>query len=119
MEQLIVAKENEGLECLKTGDLERFGKLTADEAIFMDSAGPADKATVLKNVAGFRLTEYSMEDIKFQQLSPKSGLIVYKIHEKGVSHGHEFTAQAYVSSIWSKKGHDWLCVFSQETAVKK
>jgi hypothetical protein len=117
MEQLIVSKEREGLDALKTGDLERFGKLTADEAIFVDPHGAASKAQVMKNVAGFTLTDYQMEDVQFERIAAKTGLISYKITEKGVSHGREFTAQVYVSSIWAERKGSWVCLFSQETAV--
>jgi hypothetical protein len=59
-----------------------------------------------------------MEDVKFVQISSKSGLITYKIRESGTSHGKEFTAQAYVSSIWTKRRGNWVCVFSQESIAK-
>jgi len=115
LERQILAKEREGLDALKTGNLETFANLTADDAVFVDAHGSATKSQVMQNVAGFRLTEFSMENIRFVSLSSKSGLISYKISEKGVSHGKEFTAQAYVSSIWAKRGGHWLCLFSQET----
>jgi hypothetical protein len=118
LQQQIVAHEREGLEALKTGDLDRFGNLTADEAVMVDAQGPASKAQLLKNVAGFKLTDYSMEGVKFVPLSANSGLISYKITEKGVSHGKEFTAQAYVSSIWIGRGGKWVCPFSQETGAR-
>lgn len=118
IEQQIIAKEREGLEALKTGDLERFGNLTAEEAVMVDARGPASKAQVLKNVAGFTLTDYSMEDVRFVPISANTGLISYKITEKGVSHGKEFTAQAYVSSIWTERENKWTCLFSQETGAR-
>jgi ketosteroid isomerase-like protein len=118
LEQQIVAKEREGLDALKTGDLKRFGDLTADDAVFVDPHGPASKAQVMKNVAGFSLTDYQMDDVSFVQISPAAGLISYKIAEKGVSHGKEFAVQVYVSSVWAQRGNQWLCLFSQETAVR-
>jgi hypothetical protein len=118
-ERQIVSKEREGLDALKTGNLELFGNLTADDAVFVDTQGPASKAQVLKNVSEFRLTEYSMEDIKFVSISPNAGLISYEITEKGVSHGKEFAAQVYVSSVWAKRGSQWVCLFSQETRAKQ
>src|ERR1017187_3027854 len=93
LEQQIVAKEREGLDALKTGNLELSGHLTADDAVLVDAHGPASKAQVLKNVAGFSLTDYSLEDVRFVPLSAKSGLITYKLTEKGISHGKEFAAQ--------------------------
>jgi len=118
MEQQIVAKERAGLDALKAGDLETFGNLTADDAVLIDARGPANKAQVLKNVAGFKLLDYSMENVKFMPISAKAGLITYKINEKGNSHGKEFAAQAYVSSIWTKRRKIWVCTFTQETAAK-
>jgi ketosteroid isomerase-like protein len=117
MKQQIIAKEREGLDALKAGDVAHFGDLTSDEAILVDAAGPASKAQVLKNVAGFRLTDYSIDNVQFMPLAADTGLIQYKIDEKGVSHGKEFAAKAYVSSIWTKRDHQWLCLFSQESAA--
>ena len=118
LEQQVVAKEREGLDALKSGNVELFGNLTADDAVLVDAHGPATKAQVLKNVAEFTLSDYSMDNLQFVPLSPNSGLITYKISEKGVSHGKEFAAQAWVSSIWSHRGDKWLCVFSQETGAR-
>jgi hypothetical protein len=118
IEQQVIASEKEGLDALKAGNLELFGNLTADDAVFVDAHGAASKADVLKNVAGFKLAEYSMEDVKFVSISSKSGLITYKISEKGVSHGKEFSVQSWISSIWTKRGGKWMCQFSQETGAR-
>jgi hypothetical protein len=118
LEQQVVAKEREGLDALKSGNVELFGNLAADDAVLVDAHGPATKAQVLKNVAEFTLSDYSMDNLQFVPLSPNSGLITYKISEKGVSHGKEFAAQAWVSSIWAHRGDKWLCVFSQETGAR-
>ena len=118
IEDQIVAKEREGLDALKAGHTEEFGKLTADDAVFVDAAGAASKAQVMQNVGGFKLTEYSMENVKFLRLTNKSGLITYKITETGNSHGKDFTAHSYISSIWEERGGTWLCLFSQETGAR-
>jgi ketosteroid isomerase-like protein len=115
----IVAAEREGLEALRAGDVDHFGVLTADEAVLVDAHGPATKAQVLKNVAGFTLTDYSIENVNFVPISKETGLISYKITEKGNSHGHGFSAQAYVSSVWTHRGDRWLCLFSQETPARQ
>jgi hypothetical protein len=118
LQQQIVAAEREGLEALKTGNVDHFAELTAEDAVFVDAAGPANKAQVVSNVADLRLTVFSMDDIQFVQLSPTSGLIVYKVTEKGLSHGREFAAQAYISSIWAQQNGKWVCRFSQETTPR-
>src|ERR1700677_5018201 len=78
IEPQVIAKERAGLEVLKVGNLEFFAKLTADDAVFVDSQGAATKAQVMKNVQNFRLADYTMQDVKFVSISPTSGLISYK-----------------------------------------
>jgi ketosteroid isomerase-like protein len=114
----IVAQERAGLDALKTGDMTAFANSTADDAIFVDAAGPAGKAEVLKNTANFRLTDYTMSDIRFVRLSRDSGLIVYRLAESGTSHGKEFTGKVNGSSLWLKRAGKWVCLFSQETGAK-
>jgi ketosteroid isomerase-like protein len=118
LQQKVVAAEREGLDALKRGDIERFGNLTADEAVFVDAHGPAGRGQVLMNVAGFKLTDYSMEDVKFVPIDATTGLISYKTTEKGISHDKPFSATVYVSSVWTQRGKDWVCLFSQETAAR-
>jgi ketosteroid isomerase-like protein len=117
-EDQIVAAERAGLDALKAGDVGKFGDFTADEAVFVDAHGPATKAQVLQNVVGFKLTDYTMDNIQVKRISPNTGLLVYKITETGVSHGKEFTAQVYISSIWTERDKKWLCLFSQETGAR-
>lgn len=118
LEQQIVSKEREGLDALHAGNVQRFSDLTDENDIFIDAQGPASKDQLVKNVTGFIISEYSMDDLKFVALSKDSGLISYKIHEKGIAHGKEFDLRGYVSSIWTKKGKNWLCTFSQETGAR-
>jgi len=118
LKERIVAKEREGLDALKTGDLQRFAALTADDAVFVDDHGPATKAEIISHTAEFRLTEYAMDDVRFVPVSRNSGLIAYKITEKGTSHGREFAATVYVSALWAERDGKWVCLFSQETAAR-
>jgi hypothetical protein len=118
MRAQIVASERAGLDCLKTGDITTFASLTADDAVFVGSLGPASKAEVIEHTTGFRLTDYSMDDIRFVPVSADSGLIAYKITETGTAHGKEFTARVYVSALWARRQGKWVCLFSQETVAK-
>jgi uncharacterized protein (TIGR02246 family) len=118
LQEQIVAQERAGLEALKTGDLAAFAASTADEAVFVDAHGPATKAEVVEHTAAFRLTDYTMADVRFVPVTADSGLIVYTLTESGTSHGKEFTARVHVSSLWLKRGGKWLCAFSQETAAR-
>ncbi len=118
LQDKILAKERQGLDCLKTGNLAQFAALTADHALFVDAHGPAGKAEVLKNTSELRLDDYTITDVKFVPFSSKSGLIAYTITEAGTSHGKQFKAKVYVSSIWAERRGKWLCLFSQESLAR-
>jgi len=118
LEDQIVAKEREELDTLKSGNLEQFAALLAEDAVFVDARGPAAKSEIVKNTAEFRLSDYSMEGVRFVLVSADSGLIAYKITESGVSHGRQFAATVFVSALWARRAGKWVCLFSQETAAK-
>ena len=118
MLEQIVAKEREELDALKSGRLEVFANLLADEAVFLNAHGPSPKAEVVKHVAAFKLLEYSMEDVQFVPVAGKTGLIIYKLTQKGSSGGREFVSTVFVSALWTERQGKWQCLFSQETPLQ-
>lgn len=118
MKQRVVANERAGMDALKDGNVDLFASLLAEDAVLVDDHGPATKAQVVKNVANFRLLDYAMDDVRFVRISDTAGMIVYKLTERGTSHGHEFTATVYVSTVCAMRGGKWQSVFSQETAAR-
>jgi ketosteroid isomerase-like protein len=118
LQKQIAAMESRGLDDLKSGNYDDFAALTADDAIFMDSRGAASKAEVMNNTRNFRLTSYTMNDLRLVRVSSNAGVLLYQLDEAGTSHGKDFTAKVNVSSLWEKRGGKWLCLFSQETTAR-
>jgi ketosteroid isomerase-like protein len=118
LQQQIVAKEREELDALKSGDIAAVANLIADEAVFLNARGPSPKADVVKHVADFKLLDYTIEDVRFVPVGPKTGLIVYKLTQKGSSNGREFAGKANISALWTEREGKWVCLFSQETPTK-
>jgi len=118
LQQQIVGKEREELEALKAGDHKAFANLLADEAIFLDPRGHGTKAEVVEHTADFRLLDFTMENVKFVPVGANSGIIAYKLTQKGNAPGHEFTSVAYASALWTKRDGKWVCLFSQETPAR-
>jgi hypothetical protein len=119
MREQIISKEREGLDALKTGNLTLFANLTADDAVFVDDHGAAGKTEVMQNTSQFKLTDYRMDNVKFVAISANSGLISYEMTEKGTSHGKDFSAHVFVSSIWIERADKWYCLFSQESLARQ
>jgi Domain of unknown function (DUF4440) len=118
MREQIISKEREGMDALKTGNLTLFANLTADDAVFVDDHGIAGKTEVVQNTSQFKLTDYRMDNVKFVTISANSGLISYEMLEKGTSHGKDFSAHVFVSSVWIERADKWYCLFSQESLVQ-
>jgi len=119
MRDALVAQERAGLEALKVGDVAGFAAMLGEEAVFVDDHGPATKAEVVRNVAGFRIIDYGMEDVRLVRVSDAAGMIVYRLTEHGASHGKEFSAVVYVSTLYVMRGGKWVSLFSQETGARK
>jgi hypothetical protein len=47
LQQQIVSEERKELDSLKTGDMDLFASLLAEDAVFLDDHGPATKAEVV------------------------------------------------------------------------
>ena len=60
-----------------------------------------------------------MEDIRFVKLSATSGVVAYRLTQKGSANGHEFTSQVWASAVWVQRDGKWQTVFSQETPMRK
>jgi hypothetical protein len=118
MREQIISKEREGIDALKSGNLTLFANLTADDAVFVDDHGITGKTEVVQNTAQFKLTDYRMDNVKFVAISANSGLISYEMLEKGTSHGKDFSAHVFVSSVWIERADKWYCLFSQESLVR-
>jgi hypothetical protein len=115
----IVAQERAELQALKSADYKKFADLIADDAVFVAPQGPATKQEVVQHVADFKLLDFTMDDIRFVQLSPNSGVVAYKLTQKGSAGGHEFTTTVYASATWVRQNGNWVSVFSQETPARK
>jgi len=118
LQKQIAGMENRGLDDLKSGNYDDFASITDDDAIFMDSHGSVSKTELMDNTRNFRLSSYTMSDVRLVRVSSTAGVLLYLLSETGTSHGKDFTAKVNVSALWAKRGGKWLCLFSQETAAR-
>jgi ketosteroid isomerase-like protein len=114
----IIAKERQELEALKNGNVQEFADLMSEDAIFVDSKGTSSKAAMVASVRDLKLYEYAMADIRFVNVSPQSGVIAYKLTQKGREQGKDFADTVYVSALWAKRGGRWICLFTQESPAQ-
>jgi hypothetical protein len=115
LQHVIVSKERDELNCLKQTDVQCFSDLIAENALFVDAHGVANKQQVIAQVSGLKLTDFTISDVHYIPLADRSGLIAYTLTEKGSANSKDFSAKVFVSAIWTERDGKWQCVFSQET----
>lgn len=111
----ITAKEHEILDDLKNGELQAFAALTADDALAVDAQGPHPKVQRPTKNPNYQLESYTIENVRFIEVAPDTGLITYKLTKSGTSHSKPFTTKSYVSSLWITRGGNRVRLFTQET----
>ncbi len=121
----IIESAKAALDALKAGNLEAYGASMTDDGLYVDASGILRKPEVLKSLAGVKVTDYTMSDLRFVPDSADNGVISYTLTETGTKDGKPFTAKKYVSSAWEGGGaggggfgRRFVCVFSQETPAK-
>jgi hypothetical protein len=121
----IIESARAALDALKAGNLEAYGASMTDDGLYVDASGIMRKPEVLKSLAGVKVTDYTMSDVRFVPDSSDNGVISYTLTETGTKDGKPFTAKKYVSSAWESGGaggggfgRRFVCVFSQETPAK-
>ncbi len=77
LRDLVTDHESAGMKALIAGDTVSFNASIADDALFVDSHGPASKAEVISHTGDFHLRDFSMADVRVISLAPEAALIVH------------------------------------------
>jgi hypothetical protein len=114
--------EKQILEALKNHNAGTLQSLLRDDYAEISGPGPGrmSKMEVLKALPRLRITDYTMEDVRFLSLDRDAGILTYKLSLK-VPPGEQehFATPAYVSSTWVRQDLSWLSVFRQWTPLSK
>ena len=110
-----LARETEVWEALRSGDAEADARLLADDFLGVYSVGFAGKALHLAQLAnGPTVAEYRLLDARLITLSNDHVLLCYRAEWRVPGAAADACDSMYVSSLWSRRGDEWLNVFSQD-----
>lgn len=76
-----------------------------------------DKKKEVDQVDTFTLDQYSLTDLKIKPLASATALVTYTAEFSGKDSGQPVHARGVFGEVWVKRGGDWKCVYSQETAL--
>jgi Domain of unknown function (DUF4440) len=101
-------------------DADMMKQLMADNQVSILNDGQRrTREEQLKSLSDLKLTEYTMEDVKFSAPAPGVAIVTYAVKQKGTFKGKELPTNLMASSVWTHQGGKWQEVLYQETPVKK
>jgi hypothetical protein len=110
-----LARETEVWEALVRGDADADARLLPDDFLGVYSIGFAGKDLHVQQLAhGPTVAEYRMLDPRLITLTDEHVLLCYRAEWRVPSAAPDAFASMYVSSLWSRRGGEWLNVFSQD-----
>jgi hypothetical protein len=101
------------------GDTDTMKQLMAENQVSILSDGRRrTREEQLKSLSDLKLTEYTMENVKFSTPAPGVAIITYAAKLQGTFKGKALPKNVMISSVWAQQGGKWQEVLYQETPVK-
>jgi len=117
----LLALETQFWNCMKTKDVDAALKLTNDPCIVTGAQGVSsvDKKTFARmmETGEWTLHDFTIRDVKVEQLSNDVAVIGYNVHEKLTVDGQPVTLDAADASTWVRKNGRWLCALHTESVA--
>ncbi len=110
-------KQEQGLATAeKNQDKQYFQRVLDDQLIYVAYNGLVfTKAKILQSLNYIDVSRYSIENMKVRPLGPDAGLLTYDLRLSGSIAGHDLPAKQYASSVWLRRGPEWILIFHQST----
>lgn len=108
MTQMIVDKENEIMNAVKTKNIEQFKENLADDYVGVYDMGIVGKSDEVQSLNDFTLNDLSMSDQKVTFPTSDVAIITYKAKASGSDKGKDFSGTYNVTSTWVKRNGKWV-----------
>lgn len=113
--------EKDSWEADKRQDRDFFQDYLSDDFVGIYADGTSvTKKELIQNLADFKITSYSMDDVKMQRINKETAFILYRLKYDGLVAGKPTKLDAVqASSLYVLRGGKWWSVFYQETEIRK
>lgn len=113
--------EREFWNAMKAKDGRKAGEMTDDGCIIVGAQGVSeiDPQTMAKMTeeGDWEVKQYTFDekDAKVRFIGDDVAIVAYKVNERLVVDGEPVPLEANDSSVWVKRGGDWLCALHTES----
>ena len=121
MEEELLELEKEFAEAIVKNDLQRLGRLVADDWIIIDPNGEiVDRARFFEVIKSGALTHETMESEDLRvRIYGDSAVVTAVTRTKGKFMGQEFSTQERATDVFVKRDGRWRCVITHLTRFPK
>jgi hypothetical protein len=121
LEKALAAKETALWEAWKTKNTAAFEKGLSADAVMVGDTGIETKAGVVKDIAIMpcEIKGYALSDFKVTMVDATSAILTFKATQDYTCHGEAGPSPIYGSSVYVRRGGQWLNIFHQETPANK
>jgi len=119
VEKALMANEQKVADAIAKGDVKTVQSLIATDAWSADPAGFMSVAEFFKALGSgqVKIAEQKLSDFKYVWADANTVVVGYTWTGKGTFMGQPAPSPVYASTVWNKRGTNWMAVFHQETVA--
>ena len=121
VEKSLEAKEQTGWQSWKDHNAKPIEGMTPEDAISIaDGAVSKGKQQILNSLTtpGCDVKSFSLSDFSYLWLDKNTVLMTYTATQDATCSGKKQAGKVIASSLWQKKGGNWVSPFHQETEAE-
>ena len=121
LERQLLAREKSYWNAIMSKDTATVERLSDDPCLVVGAQGVGEIGrTAMKKMlegASYELNSYTLDDVHFRRLGDDVAALAYKVNEDLTVDGKPVKLQAFDSSVWMKRGDEWVCVVHTEACA--
>lgn len=115
----LIAMWRRGDAVLITNEADAIARGLADDWVYLDAAGYTTKADLIHWIRSGRLAHHAMAvtgDIRVQRVG---GVVILSARKasRGAWDGQEYEVEELMTDVMEQRDGEWVCVFTQKTAI--
>jgi hypothetical protein len=121
LKETLTNLEKQSWEAWKNHDGKFFQNFLTDDHVEVGFGGPTDKKTVVAGVASpvCSVKSYTVDSFELTEFGPDTALLTYHAAQDTTCGGNPVPSPVWVSSLYVKRGGQWLNALYQQTKTAK
>jgi hypothetical protein len=117
MADTLMTAEKTMLDNLTKHDAAAFFGVIAPGAWSIDEGGLMKIEDFKKDWNQIKVESSTTSDMRVVPIDATSGIVTYRLEQKGTYNGQPFPPNVYASTVWVNKSGKWMAVFHQESTA--